>query len=486
MISWQVEYCMNRPVLFYEQLLRERKRRGWSQEKVAQLLGIDPKTVGRWERNENFPTIQLHEELCRIFGKSAEELGLFSDESTLLPALDLPPAPEQQLEGSSDLQLSYPEKRLFSPWMPSVQHQLPITSPSPTARIEERIQALLRNNAVVDHRRLFGVDILLEKIKEDLLAPQAAWVISLCGEGGLGKTAIAYEAVARYAVAAQFTRVGWVSAKTLQLLPNGALLRYGEAELHWSSLVKKLADQLDIPLGDNSSGWISDFQHGIRSLPPGERCLLVLDNLETVEDVDEAIGYLGGNTLVNPHKLLLTSRHALLGKVPYMVERRVKGLDIEPALQFIHSLGNGAIPEASDDKLGPIVEVTEGNPLLIKLIVTRLMTSHLPLAFVLAELQAVNKRLGRDIIDYLYAESLSLLEQLCGKDAAHWILNAFCPLGAGDSVKYEALRSYSGIEEEETFQKTLGLACDLSLIRTSKLNAHYSIHSLLWKFVCEQ
>jgi transcriptional regulator with XRE-family HTH domain len=361
----------------------------------------------------------------------------------------------------------------------------PVAEIERVALIEDRIQGILRNNAVVDHTHLFGVDTFIEKIKDDISAPQAAWIISLCGEGGLGKTAIAYEAVTRYAASAGFTRVGWVSAKTLQLLPDGMLLRDGSAELHWSNFVKKLADQLDIHLGDNSSGWITDFQRGIRSLSPGERCLLIVDNLETVDDVDEAIQYLGSNSIVNPHKILLTTRHALLGKVRYLVERHVKGLDFEPAFHFIRSLGNDVIEEASDDELRPIVEVTEGNPLLIKLFVTRLLTSHLPLAFVLAELQAVNQRLGRNIIDYLYAESLSVLEQYCGSDAAHWILNAFCPLGAGDNVSYEALRTYSGIEDEEMFRNTLRVACDLSLIRTSKLNSLYSIHSLLWRFVCE-
>ncbi len=475
---------MDRPILFYEQLLHERRRRGWSQEKVAQLLGIDPKTVGRWERNENFPTIQLHGELCRIFGKSTEELGLVPDESTASRASGLPLSPEQEPEVSPD-QSSLPEKRFFSPFMRSVQRQVTVTSQSQTAFIEECIQGILRNNAVVDHTQLFGADTIIEKMKEAIAAPHAAWVISLCGEGGLGKTAIAYETVARYAATAGFTRVGWISAKTLQLLPDGALLRYGSVELHWNNLVKKLADQLEIHLGDNSSGWISDFQRGIRSLPRGEHCLLIVDNLETVDDVDEAIQYLGGNTLVNPHKILLTTRHALLGKVQYLVERHIKGLELDPALHFIRSLGNDAIDGVSDEELRPIVEVTEGNPLLIKLFVTRLLTSHLPLAFVLAELQAVNQRLGRNIIDYLYAESLSVLEHHCGKDAAHWILNAFCPLGAGESVSYEALRSYSGIEDEETFRKTLQIACDLSLIRTSKLNSRYSIHSLLWKFVCD-
>ncbi len=476
---------MNKPVVFYEQLLRERRRRGWSQEKVAQLLGVDPKTVGRWERNETFPTLQLHSELCRIFGKSTEELGLVPDESNVPRASGLPSSLEQEPEVSPDPHPLLPGKRPFPPFVRSVQRQVTVTSPSQTAFIEERIQGILRNNAVVDHTQLFGADTFIEKVKDDISAPQAAWVISLCGEGGLGKTAIAYEIVARYAAAAGFTRVGWVSAKTLQLLPDGALLRYGSAELHWINLVKKLADQLDINLGDNSSGWISDFQRGIRSLPPGERCLLIVDNLETVEDVDEAIQYLGSNALVNPHKILLTTRHALLGKVQYLVERHVKGLELEPALRFIRSLGNDAIEKASDDELQPIVEITEGNPLLIKLFVTRLFTSHLPLALVLAELQAVNQRLGRNIIDYLYAESLSILEQQCGEDASHWILNAFCPLGAGESVSYEALRSYSGIEDEGMFRNTLRVACDLSLIRTSKLNSLYSIHSLLWKFVCD-
>jgi len=361
----------------------------------------------------------------------------------------------------------------------------PVARIERTLHIEESIQGILRNNAIVDHTQLFGVDTFIEKIKDDIFAPQAAWVISLYGEGGLGKTAIAYEAVTRYAAAAGFTRIGWVSAKTLQLLPDGVLLKDGSAELHWSNLVKKLADQLNIHLGDNSSGWITDFQRGIRSCPIDERYLLIVDNLETVDDVDEAIQYLSSNAIVNPHKILITTRHALLGKVQYLVERHVKGLELEPSLRFIRSLGNGVIEEASDDELLPIVEVTEGNPLLMKLFVTRLLTSHLPLAYIITELQAVNQRLGKNIIDYLYAESLSVLEQRCGLDASHWILNAFCPLGAGDSVSYEALRTYSGIEDEEMFRNTLRVACDLSLIRASKLNSLYSIHSLLWKFVCD-
>src|SRR5438045_8512127 len=91
---------MNKRVHFHEQLRLERKRRGWSQEKVAQLLDIDQKTVGRWERNETFPTIQLHSKLCQLFGKSAEELGLFFEKNNIAHESDLSSSPEQEAEVS--------------------------------------------------------------------------------------------------------------------------------------------------------------------------------------------------------------------------------------------------------------------------------------------------------------------------------------------------------------------------------------------------
>lgn len=363
------------------------------------------------------------------------------------------------------------------------QNQASVSFPPQQASTKERIQATLRNNAVIDHVRLFGVEEFIEKIKEDFISPSGGWIISLFGEGGLGKTALAYEVVARYAASTGFTRVAWVSAKIVQLLPDGLLLK-SSAELRWTNLVKNLADQLDIETGDNSRGWINDFQKGIRTLLPSEKCLLVVDNLETVEDVAEAIHYLFGNQIIKPHKIIVTTRSSLLGKVQYLVEKQVRGLALRPALSFIRYLGNEDIEQASDDELKPIVEVTEGNPLLIKLFVTRFLTSHLPLTFVLRELQAVHERIGKNIVDYLYSESLAVLEKRCGEDNARAIMNAFCPMSAGESVDYHSLRIYSGIEKEEMFQKTLETACELSLIRALQLNSMFSIHSLLWKFIC--
>lgn len=56
---------------------RERERRGWTQQYVAEQLGIEnPNTVSRWERGKNMPQRSLHNKLSLLFGMSLEELGL--------------------------------------------------------------------------------------------------------------------------------------------------------------------------------------------------------------------------------------------------------------------------------------------------------------------------------------------------------------------------------------------------------------------------
>jgi transcriptional regulator with XRE-family HTH domain len=41
-----------------ERLKAARRRRGWSQERLAQLVGVDPSTLSRWERNLRIPADQ--------------------------------------------------------------------------------------------------------------------------------------------------------------------------------------------------------------------------------------------------------------------------------------------------------------------------------------------------------------------------------------------------------------------------------------------
>ena len=57
-------------------LKQARELRGWSQARVAEIIGTDATTVSRWERGLFLPTPYFREKLCACFGKNAEELGL--------------------------------------------------------------------------------------------------------------------------------------------------------------------------------------------------------------------------------------------------------------------------------------------------------------------------------------------------------------------------------------------------------------------------
>src|SRR5579859_5968727 len=63
-------------------LRQERQRRGWSRAYIAEEIGVaDPKTIGRWERGDAFPSAYFLQRLCDLFQMPAEDLGLWQRES---------------------------------------------------------------------------------------------------------------------------------------------------------------------------------------------------------------------------------------------------------------------------------------------------------------------------------------------------------------------------------------------------------------------
>lgn len=52
-----------------------RKNRRWSQQEVAEALGVEPLTVSRWERGYSSPSSRHKQLLCQLFGVSPQQLG---------------------------------------------------------------------------------------------------------------------------------------------------------------------------------------------------------------------------------------------------------------------------------------------------------------------------------------------------------------------------------------------------------------------------
>lgn len=75
------KYHTEKHAPFHERLRYERQRRGWSQAYIAERLGSDTKSVGRWERGEVFPSPYHRYRLLELFESNAQEMGLIEDDA---------------------------------------------------------------------------------------------------------------------------------------------------------------------------------------------------------------------------------------------------------------------------------------------------------------------------------------------------------------------------------------------------------------------
>src|SRR5215469_3098384 len=141
-------------------LIEERKRRQWSQQEVANLLGTTRHNVSRWESGTTTPGPYFRARLCELFGKKPQDLGLFTQH---LPSWHI----------------SYPRNPFFT----------------------GRLQILQTLHATLTQQN--GATPLTRSY-------------ALRGLGGIGKTQIALEYAYRYASA--HTALLWVNAQTRETL----------------------------------------------------------------------------------------------------------------------------------------------------------------------------------------------------------------------------------------------------------------------------
>ena len=149
-----------------QQLKKERELRGWSQGDVARQLQVDPYYVSRWERGLTTPSPYYRQQLCSLYGKNAEELGLIPHA-----------AAEDQQEPDS-----------ASPRTPETEADEQVSpAPSPVGPVEDPAIPLLFATST----GLVGRDHLLGQLKARLLNGKQGAVVALSGLPGMGKTTLA-------------------------------------------------------------------------------------------------------------------------------------------------------------------------------------------------------------------------------------------------------------------------------------------------------
>ena len=61
-------------MILAEKIMEERKKNGWSQEELADKLGVSRQSVSKWESAQSVPDLQRILEMSRLFGVSTDYL----------------------------------------------------------------------------------------------------------------------------------------------------------------------------------------------------------------------------------------------------------------------------------------------------------------------------------------------------------------------------------------------------------------------------
>jgi NB-ARC domain len=361
--------------------------------------------------------------------------------------------------------------------------QRPEQAPHPLA--PPRSAETWMRHADVDHERMFGIDRILEKLGRLVANDGGDWIISIFGDGGAGKTTLAYELVKRHAAVAGFERVAWVSAKFSHLRALGRVERSRHTAISWHDLLLDVTRQLGLDIELNPVRVEGRLAEALRALGPDDRCLIVIDNLETLADAERAVDYLVRSSVLRPHKVIITTRKsteklsALVREVPW------HGLAAPAAREFARYLAADEPDfKLATSDLDQVVTTSAGIPLLVKMIVRLAVVEARPIAEVVGQLNDPKGELGGRVGHYLYEQAMDALATKVGEAAATGLMNVFCCRAPGESFTRDEFYELSLIDDREVFERARIVARDLALVRALDGNSRFTVHPLLREFVC--
>lgn len=169
------------PRVFSQILRQKRNSLGWSQAKLAEEVGVDARTISRWEQEESFPLQSYtRNKLCSIFNVTPEELGLDSKIPEKTP--EVPPLPLKPRNPYKGLRAFRSEDAgdFFG------RDQL-TNDPESTSPLSGN--PFIYGNPISDPKHFFGRKDEVERVFDRLCNPGFG-SSSLVGERRIGKTSV--------------------------------------------------------------------------------------------------------------------------------------------------------------------------------------------------------------------------------------------------------------------------------------------------------
>jgi len=328
--------------------------------------------------------------------------------------------------------------------------------------------------------QLFGLEANIDRLLRQVLTPGPPWLYAIEGIGGIGKTTLADGLLRRAIDITPWCEVAWVTARQRVLNLGGYIDPLPTPALTADALVDALCGQLLPDAAAQPRLSVQEKYQLLRARLQQAPHLIVVDNLETVRDVDVLLSHL--RDLADPSKFILTSRHNLYHEHD-IHHFSVPALDRSQALALVRfeaSVRNlPATAAASDEDLAPIFDLVGGNPLALRLVVGQLHIHALPA--ILHDLASVNSRKVESLYTFIYRRAWDNLDE-----PARRLLLAM-PLTDSHGGDLDFLASVSALGDGD-LRHALDTLVMLNLVDARGELHHrlYTIHSLTRTFLQEQ
>jgi hypothetical protein len=319
------------------------------------------------------------------------------------------------------------------------------------------------------YSRLFGFDDARRKVVDQLNRESQPWIVTIAGIGGIGKSSLADASVRRVLRSFNFDKAIWLQAGSHSL--SGAPLPPEESYTH---LLNTLTARLFPGAPQGSEGEASAKTRQILTKNPH---LIVIDNLET----EETTTYLIEKVCewIKPTKFLFTTRSRQTREASAFTLSLDELSDVDAADLLRHQaqvIGLGDLAGAAEADLRAIYEVTGGNPLALKLVVS--LASVMSLPQVLADLAQSRPGPIEDLYRYIYWESWRSLSE-----EARSLLQAM-PLIASSGALPQQIRAISELSESAFWPAVSELISRSLLEITGTIHERrYGIHRLTETFL---
>lgn len=330
---------------------------------------------------------------------------------------------------------------------------------------------------LASYSQLVGVEEIQNRLAQVLIQNEDLFIFSLEGLGGLGKTALADFTVRQMIHQNRFDEIVWVTAKQTHLSLLGRLqVESGRPALTFPMLIEALSAQLG--LDEYHPATQLQRQRLVQQFLRERRCLVVIDNLETVADYRSLVPEL--RRWQNPTRFLLTSRYRLLEE-PEIFSLPMPELPLPAALQLIRlegqRVGIADLAAAADSDLEPIYQVVGGNPMALKLVVGQLRFHSLD-RILNRFRQKPQGTSGNDLFAYIYQEIWDNLAE-----ESQTTLLALAQAGE-NGFAFDHLAEVAQLSEE-VVERHLEQLILLSLVDTTGtlFSKRYRLHRLTYAFI---